>query len=30
VRGLVEMRGAVTASGRKRRSTMSSELMEDL
>jgi hypothetical protein len=30
VRGLVEMRGAVTASGRKRHSTMSSELMEDL
>jgi hypothetical protein len=24
------MRGAVTASGRKRHSTMSSELMEDL
>ncbi len=30
IRGLVEMRGAVTASGRKRRSTMSSSLMEDL
>jgi hypothetical protein len=30
IRGLVEMRGAVTAAGKQRRSTMSSELMEDL
>ncbi len=30
IRGLVEMRGAVTASGRRRRSTMSNELMDDL
>ncbi len=29
-RGLVEMRGAVTAAGRKRHSTMSKEIMEDL
>ncbi len=30
IRGLVEMRGAVTASGRRRRSTMSKELMDEL
>lgn len=29
-RGLVEMRGAVTASGRKRKSTMSKEIMDKL
>ena len=30
IRGLVEMRGAVTAAGKERRATMSSDLMKDL
>lgn len=30
IRGLIEMRGAVTAAGRQRRSTMSSNLSKDL